>query len=56
MTKTPLMCLVEIETGQQIEEILAQEKTLEIIASEIGVDYTTVSVWRKRWGIRVRQG
>tara|TARA_Y100000310_G_C20653118_1_gene800566 strand:+ start:487 stop:726 length:240 start_codon:yes stop_codon:yes gene_type:complete len=48
--KTPMMLLVEARTGQDIK-VLIQSGKVRDIAKRLGVNYSTISKWRKMLGI-----
>jgi DNA-binding NarL/FixJ family response regulator len=50
--KTLAMRLVEAQRGVMIEELLS-EGSLKEVALELGIKESTVSLWRKRLGLRL---
>lgn len=51
-TKTLAMRQIEARLGKPIEVLLSMNRTQEDIARLLGIDRSTVSVWRLRLGIR----
>lgn len=51
-TKTLAMRQIEARLGKPIEVLLSMNRTQEEIAKILGIDRSTVSVWRLRLGIR----
>jgi hypothetical protein len=49
--KTALMLLIEAEHGRPIEELITEGEIAEI-GRDLGIDASTVSKWRLRFGIR----
>ena len=47
--KTTAMLLVELELGVPIEQAL--EGSLSVVAKRTGMDFSTVSKWKKRLGL-----
>lgn len=47
-----IMYQIELRKGLPIEQLLNPQASLEDVAKDLGVDFTTVSKWRKRFGLR----
>lgn len=46
--KTDRMRLVELRTGQRIEDLLSRYTTIDEIAKHLDIERSTASKWRKR--------
>lgn len=53
--KTPLMRAIEERWNQPIEELLDTNLPIEVIGNKLGVNQSTVSLWRLRLGLRERK-
>ena len=49
--KTPMMRLVELQTGRLVEDLLT-EKSLKQLEKDLRIDYSTISKWIKKLNLR----